>query len=234
MTSEDTDWAQWFAAMARDLLARGGISDTLGQVCTLSVAAIDGCQSAGISLVHRGKRIDTPAATDTRAVNLHQAQYDLGDGPCLDAIAEQHTVQIDDLATDDRWPRFARHATAAGIRSMLCFQLFTDRDTLGALNLFSEHAVAFDETDREVGLIFASHAAVALAGAQKEAHLTTAIHTRQRIGEVCGILAERHHITTQQAFHLLVQASQHQNVPLRDLAARIVSTENANRQTEGT
>ncbi|HVX47114.1 MAG TPA: GAF and ANTAR domain-containing protein [Mycobacteriales bacterium] len=230
MTSEDLNLAEWFAEMARHLLSRDDVADTLNETCRLAVAAITHCQEAGISQVHRGQRIDTPAATNQIVADLHILQYELNDGPCMEAAWEEQTVHIQDMNTDERWPRFARAAAGRGVQSMLCFQLFTDDDTFGALNLFSDTPHAFDEYDNEVGLIFASHAAVALAEAQTQAGLKAAIITRQQIGEAVGILSERHNITTAQAFSLLAQASQHRNTPLRDIAARLVETENANRK----
>lgn len=124
MTSEQLDLAAWFADMGRDLLARGGVGDTLNEICQLAVAAIDACQAAGVSQVHRGQRIETPAATTKVAEDLHTLQYELNDGPCMDAAWEQQTIGIDDMTDEGRWPRFAAEAAKAGIRSTLCFQLF--------------------------------------------------------------------------------------------------------------
>ena len=44
-------------------------------------------------------------------------------------------IRCDDLAADSRWPQFAA-AVAAGVRSVLSFQLYTHGPNTGALNLF--------------------------------------------------------------------------------------------------
>lgn len=231
MSTPEQDLAQWFAAMARNLQSRSGVEATLDATCQLAVDAIEGCQSAGVSLVHRSGRIDTPAASTELVHRIHSMQNDVGEGPALDVIWEQHTVQIDDMsAIADRWPRFASRASELGVGSMLCFQLFTDRDTLGALNLFSDRPHAFDADDLERGLIFASHGAVALAGAQSEDNWAGAVHSRQLIGEAVGILSERHAITTSAAFAMLSKASQEHNIKLRELAYRLVTTEDQHRE----
>jgi GAF domain-containing protein len=62
------------------------------------------------------------------------------------------------------------------------FQLFVRRDNLGALNLYASRPHAFALAAEEVGLLFASHAAVALAGAQREEQLRFALGTRDAIG----------------------------------------------------
>lgn len=228
--TDQLELAAWFAEMGRELLSRSDVADTLHETCRLAVAAIDACQSAGVSQLHRGQRIETPAATTETVEQLHTLQYELNNGPCVDAAWRHHTVRIDDMTRDQRWPRFADKAAKLGVRSMLCFQLFTHKDTLGALNLFSDTPHAFDDHDTDLGLIFASHAAIALAGAQTEADLQSAVSTRQHIGEAVGILAERHDLTTHDAFRMLARASQHHNIRLRDLATRLVDAENAHRR----
>jgi hypothetical protein len=66
---------------------------------------------------------------------------------------------------------------------MLSFQPFVQQNNLGALNLCSEHKQAFDDS-QHVGLLFASHAAVATSGAQQQEHLHKAIVARDVIGHV--------------------------------------------------
>lgn len=44
---------------------------------------------------------------------------------------------------------------------MLAFRLFVDEDAMGALNLYSKASDAFDDESRELGAVFAAHAAVA-------------------------------------------------------------------------
>jgi AmiR/NasT family two-component response regulator len=48
--------------------------------------------------------------------------------------------------------------------------------------------------------------------------------TRELIGEAQGILIERERITSDEAFAVLVRASQHLNIKLREVARRLVDT----------
>jgi hypothetical protein len=101
---------------------------------------------------------------------------------------------------------------------MMCFQLFVEGDRLGALNLYSSVPHAFDDESEDVGLVFASHAAVALAGAEHEAHLRAGMGSRDVIGQAKGILMERHKLTADQAFEVLARVSQELNRKLVDVA----------------
>jgi len=145
---------------------------------------------------------------------MDELQTELDDGPCLTAIWEQETVHIPDMATESRWPRFAAAAAQAGVGAMLCFQLFVHGDTLGALNLYSPTAGAFTEDSETIGLVFATHAAVALAAAQQEHQLTTALASRDIIGQAKGIVMERFYLDTTRAFALIARLSPHENIKL--------------------
>lgn len=80
-------------------------------------------------------------------------QAEHGEGPCIDAILDHHLVYGADLAADPRWPTWGPAVvTATGIRSMMCFPLFTSDDVVGALNLYSTRTRAFDTVDRDHGL----------------------------------------------------------------------------------
>ncbi|MDP8991671.1 MAG: GAF and ANTAR domain-containing protein [Actinomycetota bacterium] len=229
------DLAETFSDIARRLYRAETVEDTLQEIAELACRTVEGCDFAGMSLV-RGKVIETPAQTDPSVGDLDVLQSEIGEGPCMDAIAEHATFYAEDLANEDRWPTFAPSAVERGMRSMLSFRLFIEESdsgerTMGALNLYSRQPAAFDETAREVGLIFASHASVALAGAQalaqeKEhvANLDQALTSRDVIGQAKGILMERERLTADQAFDLLRRASQNLNIKLRDVADRVADT----------
>ena len=214
---------EMFADMARALLAEKGVQDTLQKICDLAVETIEGCDHAGISFL-KGRKVTTPAASDDVPRAVDAIQYETGEGPCLDAIREHEVFQSGDLGREQRWPNFAARAQReTGITSVLCFRLFVQGDTLGALNLFSKAADAFDDESRTVGLVFAAHAAVGLSSAMHEEQMVEALLSRDLIGQAKGILMAREGVTADQAFDMLRRASQRLNVKLRDVADSIVS-----------
>jgi len=201
----------------------GHVDATLQSITTAAVVTVAGAQFASVSLV-RGRRVESRAATSERAREIDQLQTDVDEGPCLDALRNEETVRVTDFATEDRWPRFAAEAARRGAGSLLAFQLFTEGDTLGALNLYAGRPDAFDADDETVGALFAAHAAVALSAAQQEQNLRQAIDNRDLIGQAKGILMERYRLTATQAFELLVRVSSHANRKLFDIADELTST----------
>jgi GAF domain-containing protein len=223
--AEHRDFEERLAAIARNLVNEPDAQHTLQRVVELAAENLDGQLWASISLVHARRHVDTPASSDPRAEHADQLQYDLSQGPCLDAIWEHETFQIDDLTTDDRYPAWARRVAAeTGIRSSLSLQLYTNENSLGALNLYSPEPHAFDPETRGEALAFAAQAAVAVRSAQTEEHLRTAMATRNLIGQAQGIMMERYKLTAHQAFTLLNRVSQESNIKLREVARRLTET----------
>jgi AmiR/NasT family two-component response regulator len=71
----------------------------------------------------------------------------------------------------------------------------------------------------------ALEAAEAYTGAQAQAEgLQIALESRDVIGQAKGILMAREHVTADEAFDILRTTSQHLNVKLRELAARVAET----------
>ncbi len=196
---------------------------TLDAVTAAAVGAVPGAEHASISLVVRGKTVESRAATDPLAERMDARQTELGQGPCLDAVWEQESVHIPDMAAESRWPRFTAAAVEAGIGAMLCFQLFVADAKLGALSLYASRAGAFDEEARFTGLMFATHAAVAITGARQEETLSAALAHRDIIGQAKGIVMERFHLDAPRAFALLTRLSQTENIKLRDIATQLVA-----------
>lgn len=214
--------ARTMSTLARDLEAEPDESQTLQAIVRGAVDAVPGVVSGGITQVHRG-RISAQAPSDDLVRRCDQFQDELREGPCLDAIWHQHTVIVNDLSQDTRWPRFGARASELGAGSLISFQLYVQEDTLGALNLYGGTGVQFGDEAQVVGEVFAAHAALALSGTRASRQLNEALASRDAIGQAKGLLMGQHNITAQRAFELLVRASQDSNIKLNEVAAWLVA-----------
>lgn len=226
--SDSQQLAEVFAGIARELQAESGPEKTREHVTRAAVKTVPGCGHAAISLVRRRGPIETVAATDEVPELVDLVQYETGEGPCVDAIAEHEVFWIDDLAAEERWPKFSTRAVEeTGVRSMLAFRLFVDQDTVGALNLYSREVGAFSDDARGIGAILAAHAAIAMFAAREKEHaeqLEEALCSNRRIGMAMGVLMAQGHLTEDQAISLLRRASQYLNIKLREIAEQVVET----------
>jgi transcriptional regulator with GAF, ATPase, and Fis domain len=216
--------AERLGLLARSLEAEDDSGAVLDDIVAAAVRLIPGVEAASISLMVARRQISSEHRTGPLPERVDAIQAETAQGPCLDAAYEHQTVHVPDMAHEQRWPDFARRAHEAGAGSMLSFQLYVQGDTLGALNLFSTRAGGFDDESEQVGLLFASHAAVAFADARKIEHLDRAISSRDLIGQAKGMLMERYRIDADGAFRVLARVSQSTNRPLRDVARELVST----------
>ena len=211
-----------FAEFARSVQQQSDPDSTLVEIVRAAVDLIPGCDEGSISVVLGRKAVSSQAPSGALAVVVDALQESTGQGPCLDAAYVHETIRVPDMATETRWPLFCARAMEAGAAGMLACQLYVDGDDLGALNLFSRSPNAFDEESEHAALMFAAHAAVAYATAQRREAAARTVATRQLIGRAEGILMERHRVTAAQAFSMLVRVSQHRNMKLREIAERLV------------
>src|SRR5688500_18419321 len=216
--------ARRLAEAARSLQRQTSPQQVMDGVVSLAREMVPGADEATITMVRKDRRCYSAAATSSLASDFDVMQDETGEGPCLDVIWQQDTVRVDDLASDPRWPVLGPRAAERGVRSMLCLQLFVHRDTLGALDLLSLSKSAFTDESEHIGLLLASHAAIAAADAHHSEYVTSALVNRDIIGQAKGILMERFKITSDEAFAVLAKVSQDTNRKLSAVAADLART----------
>jgi transcriptional regulator with GAF, ATPase, and Fis domain len=227
---------QAFDEIASRIKVLPDLDQTLHQVTLSATQTLPGCDAASISLVQKRGNPVTVGATGELAMKGDSIQYDEGEGPCLDATMTQRWVYTPDAGADQRWPRSsARMAEELDVGSLLSCRLSMDASparTLGGLNLYSTSRDAFDEQSRTLGLLLSTLAAVVVDASRREAQLHLALQSRAVIGEAVGMLRSQSNISSQDAFAMLVNASQRMNVKLREVAQEITAR-SASRRTDG-
>lgn len=205
------------------------IGDLLERVVKLASEGIATVDSVSITISDMGSP-RTACASDEVARKVDEAQYSADEGPCIDSMRDGVSYQIDDMTQDERWRKFSAEALKHNVLSTLALPLRVEGRTVGALNLYSGTADSFGETEKTIASIFASRAAVGLANAdvyrrtrETIVQLEEAIQTRDVIGEAKGILMATEGCTDEEAFRMLVTASQHGNRKLREIARELVT-----------
>jgi GAF domain-containing protein len=199
------------------------IDVTLRTVTAAAVDLIDGVDSADILVISEPDRYESLAATSQLAVDLDGVQQRFGQGPCVDAACGDSVVRSDDLRKDQRWPRFAESALAAGVHSMLSFQLYFHDNRQAALNLVGLKPYVFNSDAEAVAAMLATHAAIALIAEDKQLQFQSALASRDIIGQAKGVIMERFSVDAVRAFELLRAISQNTNTRLADVAADLIA-----------
>jgi GAF domain-containing protein len=218
--------AEKFAEMALLLHDEPTVDETVERLLEYSLSAV-ACSYAGVSFVHAPvhapRQVETIIETHPIVTALDRVRRECGDGPDV-AMADQQSLIVDDTLSDRRWPAWASQVAEVGVRSVLSVRLDTASSTVGTLNLYDPRPHHFDLDDQAVAHVLARHAAIALATALHKEDMWQVIDARKLIGQAQGILMERHSLTADQAFSVLLRYSRDKDIKLRAVADRLVST----------
>ena len=203
---------------------------TLERLATLACAAVPGAAVGSVTLWQDGQPY-TVVSSDPLAEEIDTKQYEVLEGPCLDASRYGQPYLVPDMAAEQRWPVFSDVAALNGIGSSLSLPLTARGDVIGALNLYSREPHAFDGAVEIAGQfavqagITIANAAVYRASRRLAEELQEAMSSRAVIEQAKGVLMAEQGCTADGAFTLLRLASQRENVKIRDIAARIVEAQ---------
>lgn len=228
MSTRSDDSYRRLADLAREMSQHlpESTASAFDDLIASAVTHIPAAQYAGITVVSMNGDVATPAAAGEYPRVLDGLQQKHGEGPCFDAATDHDSYFLADLHTETRWPRFCSDARAlTPVRSIASYQLFAAHDSVGALNLYAETPDAFGQHDRDLGYIFAAHAAIVWAAVSRGEHFRSALASRDTIGQAKGMIMERYNLGPIQAFELLRRLSQDTNTRIADIAQRLVNNE---------
>ena len=188
----------------------------------------------GVSLSFREPAVTfTLAATARDLATLDAVQY-LHDGPCVAAVreGELHEVrETDDVLSEARWSAYARASAHLGIRSSLSVPVRLEGEVVGGLNVYAATVDAFDgRADAVAALVQAP-----VGSAVRDADLSFSSRLRAEqsvrtmenqitVDVAAGMLAEREHITVDEAITRLEQAAAQAGVPVASLAVLLIDS----------
>ncbi len=205
------------------------LPDVLRRVCQQAVHAIGEADFASVTVLGP----DHPyvaATTDDHLHRIDHVQYQAGDGPCVEAAKTRQVVRVTISQVSDRWPDFAAASAEAGIGSYLCAPLFVDDEHHGSLNLYHSDNHGFTGLEAALLRLYTASAEAALHSAHRHRkarqhidQLQQALATRAVINQAKGIIMGAHRIPADEAFDMLVDKSQRQNVKLNHLAAQFIA-----------
>ena len=142
-------------------------SRRLCEVCADATAM----SGAGIMLMSGDLPLGSVGSTDEVSAAIEELQFELGEGPCVDAYQQDQPVLEPDLAdpATPRWVAFTGPALDAGARAIFGFPLQLGAVRLGALNLYRSEPGPLSDEQHADALVMADVAAQALLVMQANA-----------------------------------------------------------------
>jgi len=139
----------------------------LCEVCA-DVMAMTG---AGIMLMSGDVPRGSVCSSDSVSALIEDLQYTLGEGPCVEAYAQDQPVLEPDLAGAGRrrWVAFGAPAVSAGALAVFGFPIRVGAIRMGALNLYRDRPGPLDDEQHADALVLAGVAARSVLAMQAHA-----------------------------------------------------------------
>jgi GAF domain-containing protein len=193
---------------------------------TRTVLEVDG---AGLTLVHADGPPRWVAATDAAMELLAQVQHDFGEGPYLQAYAQDRAVVVQDLGAAPVWVRLAAVVGQLRVLAVLSVPIRLASQPVGTLDVYSTQPRAWTTHELEGAGEFAAvagelvHTSVALASREVEvAQLRQALTSRVWIEQAKGVLAATKGTDPEAAFQQLRARARASSRKLVEVAQEVV------------
>ena len=163
---------------------------------------------------------------------IESLQFELGEGPCVDAYNEDRPVLEPDLATPvrPRWLAFTPTAVEAGVRAIFGFPLHVGAVRLGALNLYCDASGPLTDDQHADALVMADVAARAVLAMQASApagrlavELEAGSDFQYVVHQASGMVAAQLDVSVGHALTRLRAYAFGHDRPLAEIAHEVVS-----------
>ncbi|MFI9026798.1 GAF and ANTAR domain-containing protein [Streptomyces sp. NPDC053560] len=230
-TAREEELAAAFVELADTLVADFDIMDFLHVLAERAIALLP-VDAAGVVLLDaRGRMVDA-SATDERTRQLELAQIEWEEGPCRDCTRTGSAVPytlLDAAEARDRWPRFTGWALARGFAGVAGMPLRLRERSVGALNVFRCCREAPSRAELRLGQALADVATIGILQYRAlrdrsllDERLEDALGSRVVVEQAKGVLAERLHVSLDEAFERLRARARSRRRPLTDLARAVI------------
>ncbi|QBI19970.1 ANTAR domain-containing protein [Egibacter rhizosphaerae] len=216
-----------FADYARTILDEYSVGEVLYRLTDqcVELLAVD---AAAVSLAE-DERLRFVAATDEDVVHVEATQIASGQGPCHQAYRTGHAVFVNDLQHEQRWPDYRAEALGHGMVAVAGLPMEVAGHRVGAVNLYRQRPHEWTGDEAEMGQLLADMATGYVLNARKlDEHRTLAeqlqqaLDSRVVIERANGMLAQRHDLSTAQAFERLRSYARSHRRRIHEVADEVV------------
>ena len=220
--------AEQLADIAQQIGLADGLLDGASRVVKFAVE-LTGAHWAEVVEVSPTGGFRVLAATDAELSEaLYRSRRFSAQNPPLPDLNSPHDrVVIEDMSQDRRWPGLNVAARTLPVRSAVLEQLVVEGRYSAGLAVYDDHPGYLSDTHLARIRLLARVAAPVLAGlavADKASHLRIALTNNRDIAAAVGMVMSANQVDQGRAFALLVEASQHHNRKVRDIAREMLET----------
>ncbi len=200
------------------------------KVC-VACAEVPSMTGAGIILSAGGEIRNSLGKSDPVEGVIEEAQFTLGEGPCIDAARQSAPVHEPDLAGPGllRWPIFSPRAVAAGVAAVFAMPLQVGATHLGAMNYYrtSPGPITHEQITEVLAICdLVAHTLIALqadAPPGALAHALADVPFRTHVHQATGMIAAQLDIDVAEALVRLRGFAYTQDRPIDQVAGQVVT-----------
>lgn len=226
----ETALVQTFTELADTLVEDFDVVELLTMLADRCVEVLD-VDAAGLMLANAEGELRVVASSSEAMRVLELFELQAEEGPCPECFRTGVTVANLELSeTEDRWPRFAPRALAAGFGSVHALPMRLRGQTIGTLNLFCSRRGGLEPPDAVAAQAFADVATIAILQQRAVAEaqvineqLTHALNSRVVIEQAKGMVAERTDLAMDRSFDRLRGHARNHNLRLVDVAREVIA-----------
>jgi GAF domain-containing protein len=231
-TTREARLLQTFATLADTLVDDYDVVDLLQSL-------VDACRdllnttAAGILLADGDGELELVVSTSEASRLVEVMQLSAHDGPCIECYQTGTAISVPSISDSvDEWPAFARSALEQGFASAEAIPLRLRESTIGTLNLLHSEEGPAAEADIVAARAFADVATIGILHERSlresevlSEQLQIALSSRVVIEQAKGVVSFTNGVPVDEAFALIRAYARRHQLPLRDVAARLVRRE---------
>ncbi|MFG2054680.1 ANTAR domain-containing protein [Micromonospora sp. NPDC048930] len=221
------------AALLRELtaglIAVTDFDEALRQLVRIAGDAVPEVDSCGFTALRAGEPAGV-AASDPGRAELDDLRHG-PDTPALAAIRRRDMITAPDLDHESRWPLWTGRARGLGVHGVISAPVDVDEQVIGAINLYAGAAEALTTRHQLTAMLLAEHAGLLLAAVRDRARqaaeadqLDSALLAEGVVGQAVGVIMTQRGCPAPEALEVLRSAASSLDIPLREVAERLVLT----------
>lgn len=221
------------AALLRELtaalIAVEDFDEALDALVRTACGAVAGVSWCGFTALRAGEPAGV-AASDARLAGLDDLRHG-PDSPAMDAIRRREMILSDRLDREERWPSWTPRARELGVHGVISAPVDVDEQVIGAINLYAGADDLLTPGHQLTAMLLAEHAGLLLAAvrdrarkAAKAGELEPSVLGDGVIGQAIGVIMTQRGCAAGEALDVLRSAASSLDIPLREVADRLVAT----------
>jgi hypothetical protein len=200
------------------------------QVTDLSVQFIAALPVDGAAVSTLGKLLgsETISASSPLAARIDEVQFDLGEGPCWDAMRTFTPVVEPDLGNRwDRWPAFIDAIRSNGVTSIFAFPLHVGPLQIGAVDLFTQSRLELspahsDTASRLAGVVSRTVLRSALLSAHSDVQQDRPF-SRRLVHQATGMVVSQLEVSADDAALIIKAHAFAQGKSMMEVAQQVIA-----------